>query len=221
VRRSVFALVIAVFAVLAACAGPPPVSGGGGGGSDGGGSNDPSPEGSCGGGLPTPTCGQGGCSCCVGCAQRDGLCFDPGWGFTLGVGECVAPPAAGTLQAMVGANAFVATEVAAAVDGAAMEISARTAGQTIAFVVPAAVGDYDCTAPATILSFAYYDATAEYRNRPAVDTRPACTVRVTNVGNVGERIEGSFAVTLALNAPTPTTLEITAGMFSVQRVAYP
>jgi hypothetical protein len=214
----VFARVIAASAVLAACAGTP-VGGGGGGGGDGG--DHSSPEGSCGGGLPTPTCGEGRCGCCVGCSQRDGLCFDPGWGFAVGIGACVAASTAGTVDAMIGATAFAATESAAVVDGAAMEISARAAERTLAFVVPAAVGDYDCSAAATILSFAYYDATAEYRNRPALDTRPPCTVHVTSVGNVGERIEGSFAVTLARNAPTATTLDITAGTFSVQRVAYP
>jgi hypothetical protein len=49
--------------------------------------------------------------------------------------------------------------------------------------------------------------------------RPACSVTVTAIGEIGERIEGSFVVTL-LDSKTQAITEITAGAFSVERVQY-
>jgi hypothetical protein len=182
--------------------------------------DDPSPGSCSGGGLPTPTCGKGECGCCVGCSLKDGLCFGTGWRFVLGVGQCVAPPAAGTLQVDIGTSRFVAEQVAAIVDDAYLEISARVADRTLVLQLPAVLGDGSCATSTYLGEFAYYQGALELRNRPALPTRPDCTVSLTKVGNVGERIEGSFSATVATSAG-PTTITLSNGTFSVERTAFP
>ena len=177
-----------------------------------------------GGGLPPPTCGSGPCTCCTSCSQADGLCLDPGWGFELGIGRCRAQPAAGSLAMTIGATPFTAIDVAAGVDPRGMmEISARAGAASISFIVPATVGTYDCATSPYVMSLASYDgAGGHYRNRPTNGARPGCTIDITAIGAVGERIDGTFAATLldqsALGGPM---LELTAGTFSVERGAYP
>jgi hypothetical protein len=175
------------------------------------------PGGSCG-GLPPPACGQGTCACCVGCSRRDQLCFgDPGF-FELGTGSCVAPGTQGTLQVTIAANAFAATQSGATISGADLEIVARNADQTVAMLAPATPGTYSCADASVVLSFAYYSASQEAHNRPT-SPRPACTVTVQSVGNVGDQVTGTFSATLSDGAGNP--IDLANGMFSVPRLPYP
>ena len=185
---------------------------------------DASPDNNCsggGGGLPAPTCGEGSCGCCVSCSLKNGLCFGTAADFALGIGQCVAAPAAGTFQVTIGASTFVADRVAAIVNGAYLQVSARMTGQSLVLSLPATLGDGSCTSGAYVGSFAYYgDGASEFHNRPT-SPRPGCTVNVGKIGNVGERIEGSFSVTVLESSTTPTTLDLTNGTFSVERVPFP
>jgi hypothetical protein len=123
---------------------------------------------------------------------------------------------------MVGASRFVAERVAAIGYGAYVEVSARSADQTLVLLLPSTLGDSSCAADGYPGSFAYYQGDAtEFHNRPAPPARPGCTVSLVTVGNVGERIEGSFSATVLASSLTPTALQLTNGTFSVERVAFP
>jgi len=195
--------------LLAACAGSAPTTSGD--------DADTTSEEQCLGGLPAPTCGSGPCLCCVSCGQDEGLCMGLGYHFAFGIGTCRARPAAGTLSVTAGATSLTATEVAAIAD-ASFEISTRTNGGVLVFVGPAAISDVTCATTAS--GFTYYETGGRvYRNRPGSGN--ACTISVTAFGGVGERIEGTFSATLVDDAQPATTLELTNGTFSVERVAYP
>jgi hypothetical protein len=180
---------------------------------------DPS-SGECSEGLPTPICGKGTCSCCVGCGLGRELCFGDAWRFALGVGECTAQPTAGALTVTIGTTRFVADQVAAVVTDGYVQVSARGRGQTVALFLPGTLGGAACGFMSYAGSFAYFSGTAEYRNRPT-DTRPACAVNLTNVGKVGERIEGTFSVMLSGASTDAQPVALTDGLFSIERTAFP
>jgi hypothetical protein len=167
--------------------------------------------------LPAPHCGQGQCACCVSCPISDGLCFGEAFKISLGIGECVASPVAGSLDMMIGSAAFSATEVAGAVVDEDIEVSGTTDTQALTLVLPATPGTYSCSDPDQAMQMTYVDPTGTYRNQ-AGDARPACTATVTSVGAVGQRIEGTFSVTVTAGS---TTLDLTSGAFSVERVPFP
>ena len=201
----------ALLAIVAAgCAGPGPAAA------------DAAPTDECvGGGLPAPTCGSGPCSCCVGCSIKAGLCLGTAVQFALGVGQCVAAPAAGSFQVMIGGSAFVADQVAAIVDHAYLQVSARAAGRTVVLLLPNTLGDASCASGGYAGSFVYSpDGASEFRNRPG-SPRPVCTVSLVKVGDVGERIEGSFSASVVESSASPATVELTDGAFSVDRGAFP
>jgi hypothetical protein len=189
--------------VLAGCSGSAPATG------------DADPGGG-GGGLPTPRCGEGTCRSCVGCSLGAGNCFGSQVDFALGIGGCVAS-ASGNVNAYVG-TADVAASGAGVVTGAYVEIAARAAdGSTIALIAPGEVGTYDCATLGFPGAIAYYapDGTL-YTNRP-ISNRPACSIRIDAVGNVGESIRGAFTATVT----GPTTIDLANGTFDVLRSAYP
>jgi len=172
--------------------------------------------------LPAPTCGEASCGGTAGCSVKAGLCFGTAAQFALGVGQCVATPAAGTFEVMVGATKVVAAQVAAVDNGAYVQISARMTDQTIVLLLPANLGDDSCASSAYLGSFAYYqNGGSEFRNRPVSPARPSCTVSLVKIGNVGERIEGSFSAMVLESSTNPTALDLTNGTFSVERVAFP
>lgn len=189
-----------------------------GGGASGGEVDAPGGEGGGGGGLPTPHCGQGFCSECVGCGVNTSLCFGAASRFSIGSGQCTASPAAGTFEVMVDGVAFVTDQAAAVMDGSYVEIVARSGDQAIALLLPAAPGTYDCGSAAFGGVVTYFrTAAAGFYNRLTMP-RPACIVTVTGVGPVGGRIEGSFSATVTGSG---ASVQLTAGTFSVERVAYP
>jgi hypothetical protein len=167
--------------------------------------------------LPAPHCGQGTCQCCVSCPIFDGLCFGPPAGISLGIGQCVASPVAGSVDMRIGSAAFSATQVAGAVVGGEIEVSGTTDTQALTLVLPAAPGTYSCSDPSQAMQMTYVDPTGTYRNQ-AGRARPVCTATVTSVGEIGQRIEGTFSVTLTAGS---ATLELTNGAFSVERVPFP
>jgi hypothetical protein len=118
---------------------------------------------------------------------------------------------------MVDGTAFVADQVAAVVVGAYVEISARSVDQAIVLALPATPGDYSCADTMFAGQIAYYpDAATEFHNR-LTQPRPACSASVVAVGSVGARIEGSFSATVT----GTTSLALTNGTFSVERIAFP
>lgn len=168
-------------------------------------------------GIPPPHCGEGPCSCCVGCGVGQGLCFGTASQFTFGVGSCIAAPGAGTLTATVGGAAFVADHVAAVVTGSYVQVSAVAGNRELVAMLPATIGTAACAASDYAGAFAYYqDIGVEFHNRPT-QPRSACTVKLTKIGNLGDRIEGSFSVTVDGN----TSLDVGNATFSVERVAFP
>jgi hypothetical protein len=146
------------------------------------------------------------------------LCFGEAAWFTLGSGQCTAAPAGGSFEVSVDATAFTAEQVAAVVDGAYVEIVARSGEQTIALLLPSAPGTYDCGSTAFVGVVSYFQTAGRGFHNRITTPRPACTVRVTSVGPVGGRIEGAFSATVADPA---ANVELAAGTFSVERVAYP
>ena len=171
-------------------------------------------------GIPPPHCGEGPCSCCVSCGVGRGLCFGSAAQFTFGVGSCIAAPGAGTLTATVGGAAFVADHVAAVVTGAYVQVSALAGNRELVAMLPATIGTAACAASDYAGAFAYYQDIegfgVEFHNRPT-QPRSACTVKLTKVGGLGDRIEGSFSVTVDGN----TSLDVSNATFSVERVAFP
>jgi hypothetical protein len=168
--------------------------------------------------LPPPHCGTGaGCSCCASCSISGELCFGAVTSVAVGIGQCVASPVPGSVDMTAGAATFSATRTAAAVVDAYVEVSAQTDTQTLVLAVPGAPGTYSCSDPGSPIEIAFF-STASYANRPSNGARPACTVTVTSVGAVGERIEGTFSATVTSGT---TMLDLTNGVFSVERVAYP
>lgn len=201
---------------------------GGGGDPDRSPSDDDSSSCGAGGALPAPSCGAGTCSCCGSCDPARELCMTADWSIGLGYGHCYAAPAAGSLSASVDGTSFVATEVAAIADGAYLQVSGRigTPGAPLRQVTiqgPAVLGTTDCVAT-PLIAISYAEGETEIAHNAArLMPRPPCSLTVTAVGEIGGRIEGSFAVTLLELAPQGTqgTVEITAGTFSVERVPYP
>lgn len=174
---------------------------------------DASPIGPCGAlpeALPPPHCGQGSCSCCAGCGLADGLCLGDPSTLSFGIGQCLATPAAGEVTA----SAFASDSVAAAVAGAYVEVSARTATRTLVLALPATPGTYACSDPGTAMQMILFDGGTRHDNTPGAG-RPPCTVTVTAVGAIGQRAEGAFDVTFTGG------VELAGGAFSVERVAYP
>lgn len=166
--------------------------------------------------LPPPHCGEGLCNACAGCGVGAGLCFGSQPWFALGVGTCVADSAAASITLTANGAAVALTEAAAAAPDAYVEISARSADHTLTFEVPATLGDATCSA-SYLGGFYYVDGGTIYQNR-SVSTRGPCTVSLTTIGAVGERIEGSFTATVT--AASGATVDL-AGTFSVTRVSYP
>jgi hypothetical protein len=129
------------------------------------------------------------------------------------------------VAATIGSDTFTSDAVAAIVYGN-VEISARAGGRVLALAFPPTPGSYDCAAGA-IIGVGYFQQDAD--GLPVLDYRSwlsgnptACTVTVQTVGNVGERIDGSFAVTLynwRLADGGAATL-VANGTFSVERGAY-
>jgi hypothetical protein len=199
--------------------------GGGPPGDDTPSDDDSSSCGATGGALPAPSCGEGACSCCGSCDPSRELCFSDDWSVSLGYGHCYGSPAGGSMTATVGSTAFVATEVAAIASGAYFQVTGRLGAtpadlRQISIQAPATLGTTDCVAtPVITVSYAEGETKLVY-NAGRSMPRPACTVTVTALGAVGERIEGTFAVTV-LDDTTKATLDITGGTFSVERVPYP
>jgi hypothetical protein len=217
----------ALLPILAALlAGACDVSGtfGGGTGDDISSDDDSS---SCGGALPAPRCGEGACSCCGSCDPSRELCFSDDWSVSLGYGHCYGSPAGGSMTATIGQTAFVASEVAAIANGSYFQVTGRLGAtpqgladlRQLSIQAPATLGTTDCVAtPVITVSYAEGETKLLY-NAGRSMPRPACTVTVTAIGAVGERIEGTFAVTV-LDDTTKATLDITNGSFSVERVPY-
>lgn len=191
-------------------------------------SDDDSSSCGAGGALPAPMCGEGSCSCCGSCDPARELCMTADWSVSLGYGHCYAAPAQGSLSAAVDGTSFVATEVAAIANGAYLQVTGRigTPGaplRQISIQAPAVLGTTDCVATPTI-AITYAEGDTDLAdNAVRLMPRPPCSVTVTAIGEAGERIAGSFAVTLLERAPQGTqgTIELTAGTFSVERVPYP
>jgi hypothetical protein len=201
---------------------------GGGGPADDSPSDDDSSSCGSGGALPAPLCGEGGCSCCGSCDPARELCMTADWSVGFGYGHCRATPADGTMTATVDQTAFVATEVAAIADGAYLQVSGQLGVTTgslaglrqITIQAPAVLGTTDCVAsPLIAISYAEGETSIRY-NAGRSMPRPACSVTLTAIGEVGARIEGTFTVTVADDA-TKATTDITAGTFSVERGVYP
>jgi hypothetical protein len=199
---------------------------GGGGASDHTPSDDDSS--SCGGALPPPSCGAGACSCCGSCDVSRELCMTADWSIGFGYGHCYAAPAQGSMTASVRGTTFVAMETAAIANGTYLQVSGRieTPGaplRQITIQAPAALGTTDCVAsPLIAISYAEGEIDIAH-NEARLMPRPPCSLTLTAIGELGERIEGSFSVTLLEHAPQDTqgAVEITAGTFSVERVPYP
>lgn len=196
-----------VVALCGGCSGATPTADGPGDGSVGGG-----------GGLPTPRCGQGFCGNCVGCGVSSSLCFGQASWFTLGSGHCTASPAAGTFDVSVDGTAFATEQVAGVVDGAYVEIVARSGERTIALLLPSAPGTYDCASSAFGGVVSYFETVNRGFFNRITSPRPACSVTITSVGPVGGRIEGSFS---AMVTGPAATVQLGAGTFNVERVAFP
>jgi hypothetical protein len=197
----------------------------GGGPSDDTSSDDDSSE--CGGASPAPSCDQGGCSCCGSCDPARELCFTADWSSSLGYGHCYGYPAGGTMTASIGQDAFVATDMAAIASGAYLQVTGRLGATSegwaslrqITIHAPAMLGTTDCVAtPVIAISYAEGPTRIAY-NAGRSMPRPACSITLTAIGEVGERIEGTFSVTV-LDDATTNTVDITAGAFSVERVLY-
>jgi hypothetical protein len=200
-------------------------------GTFGGSSDDPTPSdddsSSCDGegALPPPNCGEGACSCCGSCDVSRELCMTTDWSIGFGYGHCYPPRAKGSMAATIGVSPFVATEVAAVSNGSYIHVIGRieTTPDTlrqISIQSVATLGTTDCVAtPVIEISYAEGE-TRISNNAPRLVPRPPCSVTLTSIGAVGERIEGSFSVTLLDRAPQGT-VDITGGTFSVERVAYP
>jgi hypothetical protein len=171
-----------------------------------------------GGGLPTPSCAeQTACSECVGCAAWDFACF--GWEGVANLnaaGRCVATPTDGMVETS-GGVAFVAEQAVAVVDGSYLAVSAHAGDAVVVLFAPATVGDHDCSSATSLAAIAYF---ANVDGIPGTDFRSAatssCTLTVASVGDVGQRIEGSFSATLADWHASGATLQL-AGSFSVIR----
>jgi hypothetical protein len=194
----------------------------------------------CAGVSPAPYCGEGACSCCGSCDPRRELCFAAGWQLELGYGRCYSLPVAGSLTAMVGGVAFTANEVAAVASEGYMQIDGRIESRLpvtdpqapidyeatqLTLQLPAQLGTFDCTDTSFAL-FAYtqFDTIdgdqVEAWNQLSQMPRPPCSFSITAIGAVGERIEGTFAVTL-VDRNTSTAVDIVDGTFSVERVLFP
>ena len=185
----------------------------------------PDPADESGGGLPTASCAQGPCSACVGCAVWEFGCF--GWaGYTNlnSAGYCVASPAQGTLQATVGGVDFVAAQAVAVVDSGNIAISARAGDELVVLFAPATAGVHDCASQLSSGALAYFAVgeigpTRDFRSPRQDAPVPSCSVTVTTVGEIGQRIEGSFAATLfEHNLASQASLDVANGTFSVERV---
>lgn len=121
------------------------------------------------------------------------------------------------LSATIGGAAFVADRVAAVVTGSYVQVSAIAGNRELVAMLPATIGTASCAASDYAGTFAYYqDIGVEFHNR-VTTPRSACTVKLTKIGNLGERIEGSFSVTVDGNTP----LDVSNATFSVERVAFP
>jgi hypothetical protein len=184
---------------------------------------DSDPESEPGGGLPTPRCGEGACSECVGCGVSRFGCF--GWAGTANLnspGRCLAESTSGTLEATIGGVAFASREAVAIVDHGRIAVSAQAGDPLVVLFAPAQIGNHDCASSSAAI--AYF---AQREIQPAVDFRSvvpgappvACTLTVTRIGDVGQRIEGAFTATLldwrATTLPRPT-LSI-EGTFQIER----
>ena len=162
-------------------------------------------------GLPPPVCGTTGgqpCRCCTSCSIADGLCFGDTGHFALGIGECRANAATGSLAMTVDGAQVSAREVAAIGFGAYVEISARFADtSTVTFLVPAAAGTYGCGVLALEL---YYVAASGSLFR----SDATCTAMVTG----SDLISGTFAASVG---DSTTTIALANGTFSVARGPFP
>ena len=165
-----------------------------------------------GGGLPTRACGTV-CTCCVGCDVTNGTCMSLGPYFALGVGECYGS-SPGTLTMVVDGVATVSTLTGAVADDSAVNVSASLQAGSFAMLIPAQLGTFDCAAGGAAW-FVYSDGVTESWNRPT-SPRAACSVTLATVGAIGERIDGTFAVSFV----GANSHELTAGSFSVVRRAY-
>jgi len=206
------------------------VFGGGSSGDDPPADDDASDEdnsscGGAGGALPAPICGEGACSCCGSCDPSRELCFTDDWSISLGYGHCRHPGVGGSMTATIGGTDFAATEVAGIASGAYLQVSGLSGApngalRQMSIHAPATLGTTDCTAtPVIAMSYAEGETSIRY-NAGRSMPRPACSLTLTAIGEIGERIEGTFTVTV-LDDATKATLDITAGAFSVERVPYP
>lgn len=176
-----------------------------------------------GGGLPTPHCGTA-CEttgACVGCGYSSHLCFgDVGW-FTLGNGSCTADGTTGTDRAQlplaIDGTSINADRAGASISGAYVELVAHAGQHRISVLVPSAPGTYDCAVTSPVV-VQYTSPTGERSaNRPVAGRLP-CSITITAVGAVGERVEGA----LSAQVPTTTgTVTLDAATFSVVRVPSP
>lgn len=182
------------------------------------------------GGLPPPPCGEGPCPCCVGCSVSKELCFAGGWEFEMGFGTCRSSPVDGSFDALIDGEPFVASDVAAIGTEGYVQINGRVVSavdaRQVSIQLPAQLGTFDCTGQSlaafayTVTSSASSALVTDAWNQLRLSPRPACSYTLTAIGEVGERIEGTFAVTLVDRASS-SQLELTAGTFSVERVPFP
>jgi hypothetical protein len=187
-------------------------------------SSEDDPCGNASGASPAPSCSEGACSCCGSCDPSRELCFTDDWSSSLGYGHCYGAPAGGTMTATVDGDAFVAAEVAAIASGAYLQVTGRIATTSaelrqISLFLPATLGAADCVSTSLAGGSYAHGEASEAWNMPRLDPRPPCSVTLTAIGEVGERIEGTFSMTL-LDSATQTTVEITDGTFSVERILY-
>lgn len=182
---------------------------------------DPDPPG--GGGLPTPACGTPCESSgqCVGCSYSSHLCFGDTAFFSLGTGSCTADGATGAdaaeLSLDIDGTAITADRAAASIAGSTLELVAHAGQHRVSILAPAAPGTYACADSLAVIVQYTSPAGERAANRPVAGRLP-CSITITSIGAVGERVVGS------LSAQVPTTngtVQLSALTFSVVRVPSP
>lgn len=179
---------------------------------------------------PTPTCGDASHGPTGGCPAWEFGCV--GWaglGNLNATGHCLVAPTTGSVQASVDGAGFVASQVVSYLDGSTIGLSARLGDAQVVLFVPATIGVHDCAGPYSLAGIAYFAETAaslttDFRSVTVAGIQPVCSVTVTDVGDVGQPLVGSFAATLVqwrydpASGP-PATLALANGSFSVVRAA--
>jgi hypothetical protein len=176
-----------------------------------------------GGGLPTPSCGTP-CDSpgqCVGCGYSSHLCFGDVALFSLGTGSCTADGAPGTDAATFSLDVdgvmIAADRAGAAVLATSLELVVHAGQHRLSILAPAAPGTYDCATSLAVVVQYTSPSGERAANRPVAGRLP-CSIAITSIGAIGERVEGS------LSAQVPTTagtVQLSASSFAVVRVPSP